>query len=59
MHREVPGVESHWVETQSHAFCVSDRQSSELAQLCGPIIRKAAGLPAAAAAAAEGEDGRP
>jgi len=29
LHREVPGVESHWVDTQTHAFCVSEAQSGE------------------------------
>lgn len=27
MHREVPGVEAHWIEDQTHAFCVSTQQS--------------------------------
>lgn len=29
MHKEVPGVESHFVDTQTHAFCVSEAQSGE------------------------------
>ena len=27
MQREVPEIEAYWVENQSHAFCVSQRQS--------------------------------
>lgn len=27
MHREVPGVEAHWIADQTHAFCVSTKQS--------------------------------
>lgn len=30
MHREVPGVEAHWIEDQTHAFCVSTQQSGGL-----------------------------
>ncbi|PRW58543.1 alpha beta hydrolase family [Chlorella sorokiniana] len=41
MHKEVPGVESHWVDTQTHAFCVSQAQSDELAERIVPIVEAA------------------
>ena len=33
MHQEVPGVESFFVETQTHGFCVSAEQSGALWRL--------------------------
>lgn len=53
----MPGVEAYWVEGQSHAFCVSQKQSAELAARLVPIVEAAlrggvAG-PAAEAAAAQ------
>lgn len=41
MHKEVPGVESYWMDTQTHAFCVSVRQSDELADRIVPLVRAA------------------
>ncbi|PSC73939.1 thiol-disulfide oxidoreductase [Micractinium conductrix] len=41
MQREVPEIEAHWVENQSHAFCVSQRQSEELAARIAPIVEAA------------------
>ncbi|KAL4431008.1 hypothetical protein ABPG75_006264 [Micractinium tetrahymenae] len=41
MHREVPGVEAHWMESQTHAFCVSTQQSEELAAHIAPIVEAA------------------
>ena len=57
LHREVPGIQSLYLEGQSHAFCVSQQQSDELAGQLVPLIQAAvagagAATPAAAAAAA-------
>ncbi|KAL4426837.1 hypothetical protein ABPG77_006623 [Micractinium sp. CCAP 211/92] len=41
LHREVPGVEAHWIEDQTHAFCVSTQQSEELAARIAPIVEAA------------------
>lgn len=41
MHREVPGVEAHWIADQTHAFCVSTKQSEELAARIAPIVEAA------------------
>ncbi|KAI7835523.1 hypothetical protein COHA_010569 [Chlorella ohadii] len=46
LHREVPGVESHWVDTQTHAFCVSEAQSDELAERIVQIVHAALQAPA-------------
>lgn len=44
LHREVRGVESYWLDSQTHAFCVSERQSAELAAHVAPLVEAA--LPA-------------
>lgn len=41
MHREVPGIESVYLEGQSHAFCVSQQQSDELAAAVVPMVEAA------------------
>lgn len=53
LQREVPGVESHWVDTQTHAFCVSERQSGALGGWAeGPLQGAAVGIACAGAAIA-------
>lgn len=54
MHREVPGIQSLYLDGQSHAFCVSQQQSAELAAALVPLIEQAVAGARAPAGAGSG-----